>query len=240
VTAILFDERTGRLQLDQATFDCLAAWAHGHGEPGPELSALRDAGVVRPQGPHPALAPGLQAVTEPVCRLRLRLTDEAMRLKSGEAWVAAGAAALLLDLPDGPRDFLTMPPDFLPAAIARVVRLGPRPRAGAEPVNVAADLLEDIPSSDPARRRGAVNRLAAMLVSSTGGRFARPSRIWHAQMTWSSPGDTLTRRTLYVLDNEAGMFLAEFEGRRATLWPTTPTAVWRLLIRLLPDSQDLA
>jgi hypothetical protein len=239
LTAILFDTSSGRLQLDQPSFDCLVAWARGHENPGPELPALRDAGAVQPGGPHPALARGLRAVTEPVCLLRLRLADEAARLKSAEGWVSADTAALLLDLPEGPRDFITVPPDFLPAALARVVRLGPRRRARPEPVNVAADLLDDFLAFDPVQRRDGAERLADLLGRAAGGRLGSPSRVWQARMTWSGPGDSLTTRSLYVVDNEAGMFLAEFEDRRATLWPTTPTAVWRLLIRLLPDSVEL-
>jgi hypothetical protein len=261
LTAILFDTGSGRLQLDQPSFDCLVAWARGHENPGPELLALRDAGAVQSSGPHPALARALRAVTEPVCTLRLRLADEETRLKAAEGWVSGDTAALLLDLPEpesadggadglapqnnrwisarGPRDFLTVPPDFLPAALARVVRLGPRPRARPEPVNVVADLLDVLLAFDPVQRRDGAERLADILGRAAGRRLASPSRIWQARMTWSGPGDSLTTRSLYVVDSETGMFLAEFEDRRATLWPTTPTVIWRLLIRLLPDTVEL-
>jgi len=42
-----------------------------------------------------------------------------------------------------------------------------------------------------------------------------------------------------VVDAAPGMFLAVSDGERGTLWPTTPTGVWRLLILLLPRSDEL-
>jgi hypothetical protein len=59
-------------------------------------------------------------------------------------------------------------------------------------------------------------------------------------MTWTAADGAAAARDVRVADGgEAGMFLAESDGRHATLRPTTPTAVWRLLIRLLPDTAEL-
>jgi hypothetical protein len=208
--AIAFDERTGRLRVDQATFDSLVAWAARGADapPGPDLAALRDAGAVGPGTAHPALAPGLLAVTEPVCRLSIRLTDERGRTSAGDGWIRSDAASLLLDLPGGMRDFLTVHPSFLPAAIARVVRLGPRPRVRSGPVRV------------PAAELGS-------------GAW----RVWRAEMTWKGPG--VRRREVHVADGREGLRLVEPDGEEAVLRPTTPTEVWRLLIRLLPDTAEL-
>jgi hypothetical protein len=210
VTAVAFDDRTGRLRLDQPTFDRLVAWSLGDEEAaaGPALAALRELGAVRPGAAHPALAPGLLAVTEPVCRLRLRLVDERGRASEGDGWVRADAASLLLDLPAGLRDFVTVHPAFVPAALARVVRLGPRPRVRSGPVRV------------PAERLGAGDW-----------------RVWRAEMTWAGPG--VRRREVHVADGADGLRLVDLDGDEAVLRPTTPTAVWRLLVRLLPDTAEL-
>lgn len=205
--AVVFDHGTGRLRLDQPAFDRLVAWSRGDEAAGPELSALRDAGVAPA---HPRLAGGLRAVREPVCRLRLAHTDAHGREKAGDGWVRGDAAALLLDLPDGSRDFLTVHPALLPAAIARAVRLGPRPRPGPAPLRLGADL---------------------------GGRG--PVRSWRAEMRWTGPGGHPVGRTVHVADVEAGLFLVERDEAGATLWPTTASTVWRQLIRLLPDTDEL-
>jgi hypothetical protein len=261
VTAILFDPGTGRLQLPQAAFDVLVAWARGHEDPGPELLALRDAGAVPAAGggAHPALAPGLRAVAQPVCRLRVTVTDPPGGLKAGDGWIDPHTAALLLDLPQptksaphhptpdgdfagtpGPselRDFLALPPDFLPAAIARLVRLGPRPRARPEPVPLRAEPVDGLDAADPAVRTRAVAALGEALEQQ---RLGGPWRAWRAGTTWSGrDGAGLGRRAVQVVDAEPGLFLAESDGEYATLWPTTPTAVWRLLVRLLPDTAEL-
>lgn len=208
--AIAFDERTGRLRVDQATFDRLVAWAAGGADepPGADLAALRDAGAMLRGAAHPALAPGLLAVTRPVCRLRLRLTDEHGVTSAGDGWIRPDAASLLLDLPAGMRDFVTVHPSFLPAAIARVVRLGPRPRVRSGPVRMPAEGM-------------------------TGGAW----RVWRAEMAWAGPG--VRRREVHVADGREGLLLVELDGEEAVLRPTTPTAVWRLLIRLLPDTAEL-
>jgi hypothetical protein len=209
VTAVAFDERTGRLRLDQPTFDHLVAWAeHVEDEPGPDLDALREAGAVRPGAAHPALARGLLTVTEPVCRLRLQLSDERGRVRAGDGWIRADAASLLLDLPGGMRDFVTVHPAFVPEAVARLVRLGPRPRARSGPTRVPIERL-------------------------TPG----PWRVWRAEMSWTGPG--VHRREVHVVDGRDGLLLVELNGAEAVLRPTTPTAVWRLLIRLLPDTSEL-
>ncbi|MBJ7610076.1 MAG: hypothetical protein JF887_11700 [Candidatus Dormibacteraeota bacterium] len=239
MTQVRFDQSTGRLQLDQATFDCLLRSVRGDADPGPEVSALGQAGVLQSGTLHPLLDSGLRAVTQPVCRLQVALTEELGPAKAGEGWVCADTAALLLDLPDGSRDFVTVHSSFLPAAIARLVGLGPRPRGGAEPVPLGADLLEGVHSADPARRQRACGELNGIL----RGAPARPPiaswRIWRAEMTWNGREGGVSGRSVQVTDADAGLLLAQTEGGHATLWPTTPTAVWRLLIRMLPDTAEL-
>jgi hypothetical protein len=233
VTTVLFDEVSGRLRLDQAAFDRLVDVSRGDGGAGPDLAPLRDAGVLRDGGPHPAVADALRAIVEPVCHLQLALTGgDGARLKAGDGWVRADEVALLVDLPEeGPRDLVTMPADLVPAAIARMVRLGPRPRPEPEPLPVDADVVAGLLAMDPGERRRAAEGLSAVVPG--------PSRTWRAQMTWHDPRVGVTGRAVQVVDAEPGLFLAAADGGEGTLWPTTPTAVWRLLIRLLPDSSEL-
>jgi len=56
-------------------------------------------------------------------------------------------------------------------------------------------------------------------------------------MTWT--GAAVRRRQVHVADGAEGLLLVEPAGDEAVLRPTTPTAVWRLLIRLLPDTAEL-
>jgi hypothetical protein len=193
-----FDERTGRLTLDQPAFDRLVALARGGvagDRPGAGLASLEAVGAVRGGAAHPALAPALAAVARPVVRLRVTFARGADAERAADAWVGAHAAALLVDRPDGARDLLTLHPSFLPAAIARLVSLGPRPR------------------------------------------LPGPPRLWRAETTWTGRGGEEASRTVRVADAEDGLRLLEPGGRERH---TTPTAVWRLLIRLLPDTAELS
>ena len=139
--------------LDQETFDHLVAWARGSEEPGPELSELRDAGAIQDGVPHPKVWSGLQAVTEPVCRLQMGSIEHSGRRRIGDGWVSSEAAALLPAAPDGRRELVTVHPSFIPMTIARVVRLGPRPRSGTEPLHLPSTLYDGLFDSDETERR---------------------------------------------------------------------------------------
>ena len=241
-----FDTDTGRLRLDQDAFQTLAAWAGGRSRKDPGLDDLRTAGVVRRGTPHPALVPGLDAVANPVCRLSLTMRDGAGRVESGEGWVNGGAAALLLDLPDGLREFVAVHPTFLPAALARIVQLGPRPRIDAEPLQVTTEMVDQLTDPDPARRQAAVASLAEAAPTAENAAGLRalgsgPRRRTVLTAHWQAPGGTAGVRGIHLLDTEAGLWLLEAGPvGGAVAWPTTPTAVWRAFVVLLPRDTELA
>ena len=239
---VAFDSHTGRLRLDQETFDCLVAWARGTAEPGPELSELRDAGAIQDGVPHPKVWPGLQAVTEPLCRLQAGSIEHSGRRRIGDGWVSSAAAAVLLDAPDGMRELVTVHPSFLPMTIARVVRLGPRPRAGADPLHLPSALYDSLFDSDEAVRRQAAERLSKgdsveLPMHDVVDRLVTgPWRMWAVTLTWTTPDGQPAARGMQVADTGAGLCLVDTGGQDSTLWPTTATGVWRRLTLLLPDA----
>jgi hypothetical protein len=238
---VAFDARTGRLRLDQKTFDCLVAWARGTADPGPELGELRDAGAIRSGAPHPAVWPGLQAVTEPVCRLHLASIDDDGRCRSGDGWIASNAAALLLDAPDSMRELITVHPTFLPMAIARIVRLGPHPRPGTDPLHIPRVVYEGLFAPDRAERRLAAERISAGASDEPPLRdvveqlVTGPWRLWAVTLTWTTPDGEPAAHAMQVAGTLAGLCLVDTGGQDSTLWPTTATGVWRRLTLLLPD-----
>ncbi|WP_279582987.1 hypothetical protein [Fodinicola feengrottensis] len=42
-----------------------------------------------------------------------------------------------------------------------------------------------------------------------------------------------------MLDTEAGLWLMEPSVGLAVIWPTTPTAIWRALVCLLPQDNEI-
>ncbi|WP_163573223.1 hypothetical protein [Fodinicola feengrottensis] len=154
---VLFDAESGRLRLDDDSFETLSQWAHGQPTAG-DVAPLRQAGVIdRSRRPHEKLLPGLLAVSEPVCTVEI--TVEGEKLETGRGWVCAEAAALLLDLPGGLKEFVTVHPSFLPAALARIVRLGPRPRISALPLQIPHSTLDQLLSPEPEVRSSTVEKL---------------------------------------------------------------------------------
>ncbi len=238
---IAFDTRTGRLRLDQETFDCLVAWASGAAEPGPRLTELRDAGAIRNGAPHPAVWPGLQAVTEPVCRLHLASIDDDGQSRSGDGWIASNAAALLLDAPDDMRELVTVHPTFLPMAIARVVRLGPHPRPGSDPLHLPRVVYDGLFAPDQGVRRRAAEQLSAgdagdpPLGDVVEQLVTGPWRLWAVTLTWTTPQGEPAAQAIQVVATDAGLCLVDTGGQDSTMWPTTATRVWRRLTLLLPD-----
>jgi hypothetical protein len=237
---IAFDTRTGRLRLDQETFDCLVAWVEGAGAPGPRLAELRDAGAIERGLPHPAVRAGLEAVTEPVCRLQMASLDDSGERKAGDGWVSSDAAALLLDVPGGMRELVTVHPTLLPMAIARVVRLGPHKDPGREPLHLPRELYDGLLGADPAERRRAADGLFASasdppLSAVVECLVTGPWRLWAATLTWTTPQGDPGVHTLQVVDTSAGLCLVDTGWRDSTIWPTSATGIWRQLTLLLPD-----
>ena len=103
-----------------------------------QLALLRTAGVIDGPRAHPAIAGALAAIVRPeLCTLELSYSGKAMR-----GWVSYDAAALLLparDDEDELRTLVQVHPTLLPEALARLVDLGPRPRASAAAAPVPVD-----------------------------------------------------------------------------------------------------
>lgn len=249
MTRVDFEPDTGRLRLDRETFGTLADWAAGVHTAGSAMAELRAAGVLADGQLHTTLAPGLGAVGDPVCRLRIDMRDRDGAAETAEAWVSGDAAAgMLLPLSDGMTEFITLAPVFLPVILARFVELGPRPRLLAQPVSASEDLTARLTSGGPDGRQAA----AAELARSAPDEPTRDALTtltselrcdWAIRAAWESPRGGLAGRMLRVLDATTGLWLLQPQedptAEVETIWPTTPTTVWRYLTRLLPDDDEL-
>jgi hypothetical protein len=129
MTPVHFDAETATLRLDRETFAALVAHAARPTGDAAHLADLREAGAVRDDQYHPALEQGLDAVLNPVCRLEVRVADAHGREDHGDGWVAGLAAGFLLPAQGRLCDFAVLHPSFVPERLARIVGLGPRPRA---------------------------------------------------------------------------------------------------------------
>ena len=216
-----FNEHDGSLRLTQTEFDRLVS--HRPGE------ALMRATAATAEGPHPILAPGLAVVTESVCRMDIELTDGDGERKRGDGWVAPHGAALLLDVERGLRDFVALPAPLLPAALARLVRLGPRPMMEDGPLYIGDDAHQ-------ALRSGTVSAVTVpepgpLAAALTTGRW----RYWAVTATWRSLDGRYASAAVRVLDTTEGWCRFEKIDGDVYATPCNATAIWRELTLLLPD-----
>lgn len=242
-SGVLFDPGTGRLRLPPAEFTALLEY------PGTDAAPLTDltaAGVLGDAGPHPLLLPGLTAVHGPVCRLFLHVAGAAgVHLHHG--WVDAEAAAFLLHVREGQVEFVTVGPTFVPAAIARVLRLAPRPPLGLDGFGTHAEVVDGLFAENSSERNEALTalRAAASGVRLEAWETAVQDRTWRAcraAVSWTGPDGEPAGRDVAILDTPAGILRvdrAEPPGISALWTPTSMTSVWRSLTALLPGDEEL-
>lgn len=221
-SGVEFDQATGRLRLTAQRFGELVDGPPS-AERQPELAA---AGVLSADGPHPLLLPGLAAVHAPVCTLEIHAAGAAaVHLHHG--WVAPEAAAFLLFVREDVYEFVTVGPTFTPAAVAQVLRLGPRtPTQRAEPFDTTVDEVDALFAEDTDIRQAAVAERRA-------GRVV---------VGWAGPDGESKGRGLIVLDGPEGLFVADpDEAGGAVAWrPVDSSEVWRRIVMLLPGDEELA
>lgn len=234
---IEFDPATGRLRLTAAEFEQLVH----HSAPGSSHPAdLVAAGALTDDGPHPLLAAGLAAVRTPLCRILVQVVGDAgSHLHQG--WVSLQAAAFLLRVREDRYDFLTTGPDFTPAAIARVLRLGPRGVPPGPPLSSPTSLLEALFADDRSTRREAIAELTEQEESD-----AASERRWQASRVvvgWTGPDGDPAGRDLTMVRTARGTRVTEFPDPAAdvVLWaPVTSSELWRAIVGLLPDDAEVA
>ena len=251
MTEVVADLEAGVLRLSRPALQALATLTGGPAAPLPvdspaetTLGALESAGLVGPTGLHPVMAPIAAAVADPVVRIRFDHLGPGTPVEC-PGWISPDVAVLAVPGSDGLDEILAVETSFLPARLAALIGLGPRPVPRLPPGSVRADigLLEALLSGlvataeDVRRHVGPVVPQAlvdAAVAISDGIRLH-----WRATTTWGDPARPATR-THEVVESQAGTFWVvhrDFAGTELT--PISPTGVWRLLIGLLPGDDEL-
>ena len=138
----------------------------------------------------------------------------------------------------------------MPALVARVVLLGPRPRLITGVFQCPFVVVAGLTAPDAEQRAASVDRMAETCPTEwaelaeqlRGGRW----RMWSARTTWPATEMTPTGRAVTVLDTPAGVVRVnepQVDAADATdqtsLTATTPTEIWLELTRLLPTDAEL-
>lgn len=232
MTRVLFDTTSGRLRLDPPSFDTLLSWAQGDDHIESDgFRALTDAGVIIGDQPHPTIAPALDAIADPICLLTLHATaSDDMNSAHGAGWMGEETAALALDAPDDLVELVGLSPMLIPAVLARVVDLSPRPSPHTDELLLPTAAVEELfsPNFQPPIQSESASSSAATLTT-TG------TRRWELSVRWLTPAGTTHTSNLRVVDTPGGLWtVANNHHDYATLQPATPTTVWRRLLRQFP------
>ncbi len=171
----------------------------------------------------PGVPEALEAVRSPLAVLNIAVAGRS-HLLSHQAWVTPDAVALLLDVREGERQLMALPPALLASGLARLLRLGPRRVAERAPGEADGAVLADLFSATEILRRSAFETLDVDLA-------------WNLGLSW--PGGD---RWMSGLDGRDGLWLVAGDEAAPRLEPSTATDVWRRLTTLLVgvDAPQLA
>ncbi|MGO4597015.1 hypothetical protein [Terrabacter sp. 2RAF25] len=237
--SVEFDPTSGTLRLDAEAFITLAELSSDTVDPcDTTLGRLVDAGAVLDGVPHPLLRQAVAAVAGSVASLQVLVAGPVdVRLHHG---YLSDDVALLTDLGDGTYDFAAVGAEFVPESIARITRIGPRPRLSAGSAAVDEAVLDDLASSSSAARASGVDALAELLTPWPGATEAVRAGAWHlalVDVTFVDGGRTVARRLAWF-DTDAGLLRVQADEHGPVLVPVATTELWRAVVAVLPDYLD--
>jgi hypothetical protein len=216
MTVITFSPDTGTLLAPRDAVRALLADG--------DVDGLAAAGALPDGQLHPALAAARSAASGALATMRLERGG-----REGAAWAASDGAAIAVPRPDGRWQLSAMPVLYLPEALARLNDVGPRRRI--EPAVSITLSPGELASALAAREHDAEPALAATL--------AGLREHWRIESRWEPSEGSAGVRVLEVIDSDAGMWLVIPSDPTVELWPTTPTAVFRLITGLFPRDDEL-
>jgi hypothetical protein len=250
MTEVVADLEAGLLRLSRPALQALATLTAGPAAPLPvdppaeaTLGALESAGLVGPTGLHPVMAPIAAAVADPLVRIRFDHLGPGTPVEC-PGWISPDVAVLAVPGPDGLDEIVAVETSFLPARLAGLIGLGPRPGPRLPAGSVRADiglleaLLSGLVASAEDVRRHVGPAVPQALVDAVVAISEGIRLHWRVATTWGGPARPTTR-THEVVESRAGTFWVvhrDFAG--TALSPITPTGLWRLLIGLLPGDDE--
>lgn len=238
---IQHDADTGRTFVDEDGLGMLRAWL-GDGDAA-AARRLEQAGMLEGDNLYPALQPVAYALAEPFCHLVLDVAGPG-GVVTHRGWAAPEVLVFFAHHHDETYEVLTAPPEFTPAGLARLTRLGVRPRLAAATHPLDVDALESLFAPDrDVRATGAVH----LADTAPAERQAWAQRLrtelwraWRLDVVWVGPDAQRTARQLTVLDTDVGMLeIGWSAGTGPNLRATTPTDIWGRFVSILPADAEL-
>jgi hypothetical protein len=225
------------LVVSEAELAALLELARGGTPDERGLVGLVATGRVVDGAPAGLLADGLAALTAPVCELELQRGARRGRGGAGERF-----AALIVPAPEDGHRLIVAPTAFLPDVLSRLNDVSPRPRLASP----AAVVLRYAPGELARILTARDAALAAQLAgddraAAAVGLVEGLREHWRVEARWlPAGGGGRSGRVVEVLDTDGGLWRVVADGTAVELRPSTPTQVFRELVRLLPGDAELA
>jgi len=241
---IEFDAASGLCRLPTVVFDALVDLARGVELPQSLRAPLANAGLVVDGRVNAALEPPLSAAANPESVLALFQAGHDGHEARGAGFFVEGAGLITLDRTDKRVEVLPVAPGFLPSSLARLFRLGPRPRLEFQPVLAPHGLVEDLLSDRPRTRSKAARYVAASSDDPPTGRFAAllESGPWtwnNVRVEWPAADGTVASRALHIWDSDEGLAIFENRGEKVAIDPMDPSTLFLLFTKILPRPGEL-
>jgi hypothetical protein len=205
---------------------------------------LINAGLIDDGGSlHPAIAPDIEHIRSAEVGVVLQ-TSGHHACHQHHLWGGDAAMVALIEHRTGDSRLVRDRPDCLASALAKLLRLGPRPSdvlSGSEStfIELGGQPFLGLLSTDPDEREHGA-RLVARATAAWGREWGE--EILTAQ-TWQASRMTVAHRrrvkdgqaadVIGLVDTPAGIAFAREDDGLVELVPTNPTEVWTLLINLL-------
>lgn len=238
---IELDDVNQRIFIDDEAVAALHSWVTTQDDAtADQLTALD---VIRDELLHPALQPVAEAMTEQFCHLTLTVAG-AGGVGTHRIWAAPGILVAVAHLREDLSEVLLSAPQFVAAALARLTRLGVRPRLTGGPLRPDPDALTSLFTADSRARADAAGYLAdqAPTAWAEWAEALRTDlwRAWRLDVDWLAPDGVETGRQLAVVDTQAGAVEVRWPApNQPQLEPITPTDLWRAFVAILPGDDEL-
>jgi hypothetical protein len=142
---------------------------------------------------------------------------EPKNLAPHQIWIAPDSSTLLMRVDGEHADLITIRTEFLPAALARLVGLGPRHTPQQKTRSLDSATSRGLFHPDPAQRAAAFTATGAI-------------SAWALELAWPDRQETLT-----VLNSAQGFDHLFWEAGEAWLRPATATTLFQRLLTLIAE-----
>lgn len=217
------------------------------------VQAVVEADLWQGEQIHPAIGAIVEVVTDPWCMVEVTVSNPGETSALHRGWFVPGTAVVGADNGDGTVNFRPLPIGLLPAALANLAELGPRPdRQGNVPsighpiMEIGMSSITEIFSHDAASRQAAVAALTNVIGDSqeeiAGAINAGDYSLVAIALTFGTASTGVQSSMQQYIDTPEGMlqvFANSLDPQVMSLHPVTSRQAWQFFNDVFPPQNDV-